>query len=150
MTGSVATQLKAIAFDDDIKRLLKDFTRREWVLEEINRWLQQENNRFFLLTGEPGVGKSAIATHLIQTRNDIVAYHFCRSQDIEEMKPGRILRSLMVQLGKTLPHYGLALVNTIKPVHLQAEINIQVDKMSDSEIAEVYIENPGLARLKAY
>ncbi|YAF94708.1 MAG: hypothetical protein AB3A66_19215 [Nodularia sp. CChRGM 3473] len=57
------------------------------------------------------------------------------------MKPGRILRSLMVQLGKTLPHYGLALVNTIKPVHLQAEINIQVDKMTDSEIAEVYIEN---------
>ncbi len=73
MTGTVATQVK-IAFDNDIKRLIKGFRGREWVFEEINRWLQQENNRFFLLTGEPGVGKSAIAAHLIQTCKDIVAY----------------------------------------------------------------------------
>ncbi|MDZ7962969.1 MAG: hypothetical protein RMY34_34765 [Aulosira sp. DedQUE10] len=46
-----------------------------------------------MLTGEPEVGKSAITAYLIQTRNDIVAYHFCRAQDTEQMKPGRILRS---------------------------------------------------------
>lgn len=94
MQNSASTRLKAIAFDHNIKRLIKDFTGREWVLEEINRCLQQENNHFFLLTGEPGVGKSAIAAHLIQTRKVIVAYHFCQAQDAQEMKPGRILRSL--------------------------------------------------------
>ena len=53
--------LKAIAFERDIERLTESFTGRERVFEEIDRWLQQENERFFILTGEPGVGKSAIA-----------------------------------------------------------------------------------------
>jgi MoxR-like ATPase len=64
MTGTVATQVKAIAFDRDIERLTQGFTGREWVLEAIDRWLQQDNERFFLLTGEPGVGKSAIAFYV--------------------------------------------------------------------------------------
>jgi ATP-dependent Clp protease ATP-binding subunit ClpA len=62
MPETVATQLKAIAFNHDIKRLIEGFTGREWIFEEINRWLQQDNKRFFILTGEPGVGKSAIAS----------------------------------------------------------------------------------------
>jgi hypothetical protein len=51
MTGTVATQVKAIAFDRDIERLTEGFTGREWVFEEIDRWLQQGNERFFILTG---------------------------------------------------------------------------------------------------
>ncbi|MBW4499642.1 MAG: hypothetical protein KME57_08750 [Scytonema hyalinum WJT4-NPBG1] len=93
MTGTVATQVKAIAFDRDIERLTESFTDREWVFEEIDRWLQQDNERFFILTGEPGVGKSAIAARLTQIRNDVAAYHFCRAGDVETVRPGRILRS---------------------------------------------------------
>jgi ATP-dependent Clp protease ATP-binding subunit ClpA len=71
MTGTVATQVKAIAFDRDIERLTEGFTGREWVFKEIDRWLQQDNERFFILTGEPGVGKSAIAALLTQIRNEL-------------------------------------------------------------------------------
>jgi len=39
------------------------------------------------------VGKSASAAHLIQTREDIVAYHLCRAAKLETLKLGRILRS---------------------------------------------------------
>jgi len=141
MTTSCTTHLSAIDFTHDIKRLTEKFTGREWFLAQIDNWLTQTEERFFILTGEPGVGKSAIAAHLIQTHKDIVAYHFCRTGDAETAKPGRILRSLAAQLGKTFPHYGLALVNTIKPVHLETEINIQVESQTDSEITEVYIEN---------
>lgn len=116
MVETVATQLKAIAFPN-IQQLTEDFTGRSHILNDIDHWLQQKDQRFFVLTGEPGVGKSAIAAQLIQTRNDIVAYHFCRSQHTEEMKPGRILRSLAAQLGKTLPHYGEALAKTIDLIH---------------------------------
>jgi hypothetical protein len=130
--------------EDDIAKLTEGFTGREWVFEKIDHWLKDSNERFFILTGEPGVGKSTILSQFIQNRrekNDIVAYHFCQAANPEDMKPGRILRSLMVQLGKTLPHYGLALVNTIKPVHLRAEVSIQIETSTDSKIAEVYIEN---------
>ncbi len=54
--------------------------------------VQQDNERFFILTGERGIGKSAIASHLIQNRKDIVAYHLCQAADLETLKPGRILR----------------------------------------------------------
>lgn len=40
----------------------KDFTGREWVFTEIERWLADpEGPAFFIITGEPGVGKLAIA-----------------------------------------------------------------------------------------
>ncbi|MBD2534676.1 NACHT domain-containing protein [Nostoc flagelliforme FACHB-838] len=140
MTETVVTQLKAIAFERDIERLTEGFTGREWVFKEIDRWLQQENERFFILTGEPGVGKSAITAHLIQTRKDIVAYHLCQAAELETLKPGRILRSLTDQLMETVPDYGLALLNTIKAT-LEADVKIQVKQASDSKIREVYIEN---------
>jgi ATP-dependent Clp protease ATP-binding subunit ClpA len=96
MIETVATQVKAIAFDRDIKRLTEGFTGRKWVFKEIERWLQQDNERFFILTGEPGVGKSAIAAQaqLTQTRKDIAAYHFCQTTDVNTLKPGQIMRSL--------------------------------------------------------
>ena len=141
MIETVSTQLKAIAFEHDIKRLTEGFTGREWVFKEIDRWLQQENQRFFILTGEPGVGKSAITARLTQIRDDVVAYHFCRAGDVETVRTGRILRSLAAQLGKHLPDYGHALANTIKPVHLRIEVNINIGSMTGSEVTGVYIKN---------
>ena len=141
MTGTVATQVKAIAFDRDIERLTEGFTGREWVFEEIDRWLQQGNERFFILTGEPGIGKSAIAARLTQIRDDVAAYHFCRAGDVETVRPARILRSLAAQLGEHLPDYGQALANTIKPVHLRIEVNINIGSMTGSQVTGVYIEN---------
>jgi hypothetical protein len=62
MAGTVVTRLKAIDFTYDRARLTKDFTGRQWVFDEIDRWLTEREERFFILTGEPEVGKSAIAS----------------------------------------------------------------------------------------
>jgi hypothetical protein len=110
----MTTRLSAINFTPHVARLTKDFTGRQWVFDDIARWLQDTKKRFFILTGEPGVGKSTIAANLIQTRKDIVAYHLCQAAELETLKPGRILRSLTAQLMETVPDYGLALLNTIK------------------------------------
>jgi hypothetical protein len=85
--------LKAIAFDRDIERLTEGFTGREWVFAEVDCWLQHDNERFFILTGKPGVEKSAISAHLIQICKDIVTYHWCQAAELETLKPGGILRS---------------------------------------------------------
>ena len=63
----MSTQLKAIAFDSDISKLTENFTGRQWVFDDIDRWLKESEERFFILTGEPGVGKSAIAPYLTLT-----------------------------------------------------------------------------------
>jgi hypothetical protein len=134
-------RLSAIAFTSDITRLTENFTGRQWVFDDIDRWLLESEERFFILTGEPGVGKSAIAARLTQIRDDVAAYHFCRAGDVETVRPGRILRSLAAQLGEYLPDYGQALANTIKPIHLRIEVNINIGSMTGSQVTGVYIEN---------
>jgi AAA+ ATPase superfamily predicted ATPase len=89
-------------------------------------------NGFFILTGEPGVGKSAIAAHLIQNRKDIVAYHFCQLGVAETVHPSRVLRSLAAQLDQSFPYYSEALFNTIKST-LSGEAHINIDKIEDLE-----------------
>jgi hypothetical protein len=93
MLEIVAAQPKAIAFSDSIQQLTSGFTGSTWVLNKIDHWLQQKDQQFLVIAGEPGVGKSASTAHLIQTRKDIVAYHLCQAVDSETLKPGRILRS---------------------------------------------------------
>jgi len=92
MKNSISTQLKFIAFPN-LQQLTEGFTGRSHILNDIDHWLQQKDQRFFILTGELGVGKSAIAAHLTKTRKDIVAYHFCQADDANTLKPGQIVRS---------------------------------------------------------
>ena len=66
MLKTFETQIKAIAFTSDIARLTENFTGRQWVFDAINLWLKESEERFFILTGEPGVGKSAIIARLTQ------------------------------------------------------------------------------------
>jgi hypothetical protein len=137
-----STRLAALDFSRDIKRLTEDFTGREWLFEEIDNWLHHTDQRFFILTGEPGAGKSAIAAELTQIRVDhILAYHFCITGRNNTVVPGAILRSLAAQLARTLPDYGQALANTIKPTQLRIEVNINVNTMTGGQITGVVIEN---------
>lgn len=57
MTEIVATQLKVIVFKRDTERLTESFTGWEWVFKENDRWLQQDNERFFILMGNRGWAK---------------------------------------------------------------------------------------------
>lgn len=133
MAGTAVTRLKAIAFTSDIARLTENFTGRQWVFDEIDHWLRESDERFFILTGEPGVGKSTIAAHLIQERKEIIAaHHLCKLRDKDTVRPSRVLRSLAAQLDEAFPYYGDALVNTIKST-LSAEAHINIDKIEDLE-----------------
>jgi hypothetical protein len=53
---------------------LKDFTGREWIVDEIFNWLESNDQRqFFLLKGGPGSGKSSIVAwlaHNFSSHND--------------------------------------------------------------------------------
>ena len=64
MQNAVSTQLEAIAFFN-LQKLTEGFTGRSQIFNEINHWLQQKDQWFFILIGELGVGKSAIAAYLL-------------------------------------------------------------------------------------
>jgi serine/threonine-protein kinase len=89
---SPSPSLVELPFDQEIQRLTTDFVGREWIFGEINQWMNTSDETFLLLTGEAGIGKSATAARLIQTRDDIVAYNFCMSGRNTTVVPGTVLR----------------------------------------------------------
>jgi hypothetical protein len=135
------TQLSAIDFTADIAKLTENFTGRQWILDELDRWLKESGERFFLLTGEPGIGKSAISAQLIKTRKDIIAYHFCIARRGGTIEPNNVLLSLAAQLIENLPQYAEALVNIIKPLKLSVNVDITVQNIKNSDIRGVIINN---------
>ncbi len=89
----------------------ENFTGRKWVFDAIDRWYRNpEGKRIFLLIGEPGSGKSAIASRLVQFSqneeaaledtspfppNFLSAFYFCGE---ESPLPNNLIESLENQL----------------------------------------------------
>jgi len=61
-------------FTDYVTDRTRDFTGREWAFRAVNDWLDNpEGPRFFVLTGEPGSGKTGIAGRLTQFSQSVVS-----------------------------------------------------------------------------
>src|SRR5258708_20755848 len=104
----------SIDFTTDISKLTRDFTGREWVFQAIEVWLADAHgSRFFLLTGSPGSGKSAIAARLAQfsqgstsspgacnllASNFLSALHFCSPRNRRWINPIVFAESLPLHL----------------------------------------------------
>jgi ATP-dependent Clp protease ATP-binding subunit ClpA len=57
----------SLDFTSYIAEKTLSFTGREWVFQAINTWLSNpDGSPIFLLLGEPGSGKTAIASRLVQ------------------------------------------------------------------------------------
>jgi len=95
--------LQPIIYDDPSHHLSR-FTGREWVMTEVEHWLAS-SARVLWVTGEAGVGKSALAAWPCDRRPEIAAYHYCRFDNSERVDPRRALFSLAYQLSTQLPIY---------------------------------------------
>ncbi|HBY95289.1 MAG TPA: hypothetical protein DEP84_15275, partial [Chloroflexi bacterium] len=117
----------------------EDFTGREWVFQALNDWLTQPAGpRFFILAGEPGSGKTAIAARLSQFSAGTVlppdrlpalgpkflsAIHFCRAQDRRLTDPRVFAESVSLQLARRHRDYALVLIarNRAPEIHFNVE-----------------------------
>ena len=98
--------LQPIQFSADILKLLQDFTGREWVFDEVDRWLNDTiGSKIFWITGAPGVGKSALAAWVREHRREIAAFHFCDINSEEKRNPTKLVCSIVYQLSTQLPEY---------------------------------------------
>lgn len=113
-------------FSDFIAERTHDFTGREWVFDEIERWLDNpEGPTFFVITGEPGIGKSAIAARLTQACDNLAAYHFCIARDATTIDPTLFARSLSLQLCR-IDGFALGILEENK-IDLRVVQNIQAN-----------------------
>jgi hypothetical protein len=90
----------------------RHFARREWVFSEIDRWLADPAPPFFIVTGAPGVGKTAIAARLAQFSSGaadgspfpcfkpgfLAHVHFCHVPHLATLDPVRFVEALSESL----------------------------------------------------
>lgn len=138
----------------DVMERAGEFSGREWVFERIHEWLKNPaGGRFFLLTAEPGAGKTAIAARLVQFSQGLAnppascslfrpefvnATHFCSANVGPWIDPSSFTRSLALQLARGHPRFASLLVEAgERSVNIQVVQNVeQADKVSG-----VIIEN---------
>ena len=129
----------AIDFAPFIKERTGNFTGRDWVFGKIDAWLgQRDSGRVFLLTGEPGTGKSAIAARLAQFSAGqavppaglrkfgpgfLTAVHFCSAMASDWTNSHTFARSISLQL-TTIPEFAAALKDIgDKEINIDVQIN---------------------------
>lgn len=106
----------------------KYFSERKWVFEQINNWLDKpepDQRRYFLLTGEPGSGKSAIARRLkvfsdgnVQpgagltrlARGCLIASHFCMARSPLSVDGSEFAQAISAQLALRLEGFLQAVI----------------------------------------
>ncbi len=104
-------QLQPWDFGEFLDRKREHFTGRDWLFEEIRQWLHQGGEPSLLVTGDPGIGKSAIVAELVHRNLEgaVLAYHCCQSRVPETLNPGRCVRSLAAMIASRCPDYATAL-----------------------------------------
>jgi hypothetical protein len=97
--------LDPLSYEAEVSQHLLRFTGRDWVVTELERWLADPRRRVFWITGEAGVGKSALAAWLSAHRPEIAAFHACRYGNSDRVNPRKVFTSLAYQLSTQLPDY---------------------------------------------
>lgn len=97
---------KKLNFGPEIARYSVNFSERRWVDKKISEWIRTSSSKAFVIIGNPGSGKSAIAAWLSQIRQEqVVGIHFCSLKNGLTIDPGVFVANLVAQLLTQLPEY---------------------------------------------
>ncbi len=99
-------ELNPIKFETTIAKHIHGFTGREWVYNEVDRWLEEEeNSRVLWIMAEAGFGKSAISTYLSKSHPSALGIHFCQYDLSESQEAREMLKVLIYQLSTQIEEY---------------------------------------------
>jgi len=94
----------------------EEFTGREWLFDAVAAWhADPGSERCFLLTGEPGTGKTAVAAYLASTAGFLDAVHFCWVRDHRWINPRTFAESVSHQVAARHPTFAAVLASRSAP-----------------------------------
>jgi WD40 repeat protein len=137
--AAIPPQIARFDFSAIIGRLTRHFTGRGWLFDSLEELLSSEESHLVLLTGKPGIGKSAVAAELLRRSKDVAAFHFCIARRAATITPGTVIRSICSQLCHNLPGFGEALLKSIRPYQLA--VNIHIDAPNAENVTGVVVES---------
>lgn len=119
------------------KLLRNSFVGRAWLNDAITNWLQDDSApRTCLLTGAPGVGKSAYAAHFTHYNDHVAAALFCSSEMNTFNDPRTVIQMVAYLMACRLTAYRQSLM-----LHLP-EDRAAVQRLSEKELFEQLISKP--------
>jgi len=152
-----------IDFSDYIADRTENFTGRKWIFRAIHEWLSDpDGSRYFLLTGEPGSGKTSIAAQLTRFSQGesvysesypelapgfLSAFHFCSVGRSNWTDPRNFARSIALQLAANPTYAQLLKEVGDGDKHLNIKVDIDVEEAKNSTIQGVVIKNLSLGGL---
>lgn len=117
----------------------RDFVGRAWVLDQVEDWMANGSERFLLLVGEPGWGKSSLCAWLIgpgrqaptaagkkqlrKLRRAWSAAYLCSATSGSSVNPTAFCRSLTEQLAHASDRFAAAFLERAAP----GQYNIDID-----------------------
>ena len=132
---------------------IKYFTERTYLLPKILTWLEQSQDRVFLLTGGPGTGKSMVTAWLAgagpaptdplerlqleRIRSQVAAVHFCVAAS-RNFSPRAASENIANQLTQNIGRFGSALAATLME-RVQITVSQQVGAMTGGSLTGVSI-----------
>lgn len=134
-TNRLMKELEPLDFSADLVFSQTWFTGRQWVFDEIEEWINNKNSsRLFWLAGVPGIGKTSVATRLLQLFPNIVAFHLCKRGHSEKASPRRAICTIAYQLSTQLPEY--------RDLLLRIDIQREVKRCNDVALFDILIVQP--------
>jgi hypothetical protein len=141
---------------------IEHFTGRTWLLPTLLDWFEKSDDRMFILTGDPGTGKSMILAWLAgfgpmpvaaearqqleELRNWVAAVHFCIAAS-GSTDPKELARQIAGQLTRKVKGFGNALAASMgDQVQIASEQHVgRVEK--GGSVTGIYIANLNLGGL---
>ncbi|GMH73027.1 hypothetical protein TrRE_jg2346, partial [Triparma retinervis] len=93
------------------------FAGREWLFEDVRKWMEREKGEHtMVLLASAGFGKSAFAAQLVEEemKHDVVAFHFCSNERVDNLNPEMFLEGLVVSLAKNVDGFTAALCEGVE------------------------------------
>jgi len=119
-------KLKPVTMDAfDVDLLRQGFAGREWLVEDIRQWLAgPPSDKAFILTGDPGVGKSAFLSWLSHyNKAEVLAAVFIRYKHEHSCDPLSVIKTIAFQIATRLSDYRKLLAELPELDNLNLEVS---------------------------